>query len=624
MYSIITSRARNMLHSSPPSAVTLNPHPKRRLSCFLFILAQAILTLTFATESIHAQTSQAFVSNFNGDNYRFPASIGDGTTYQRFTTGDYISGYYLQSIELQFPEAISASFSDWRDEIAVEIWSVKPNGRPDASIISLSIPPGDSLSGNVAFSAPEKAHLLPKTQYFMVVRRVTGSRTIRGKFNLTGNDAEDDGSQAGWKIANGYNFYSSRNGSWGTETLSMKMRINGTNAPLTTYSLTPTLSAKEGEDESLTITLTKTLEAPNQFLDFDITYDYSGGAEEDDFKDQSPIDFTVIHLASEATFGMPFAADNLVEGNETLTVKVVPTNSDWFVTPGKTDTATVTILDKDAPTAKIAFGADPTSEEEFEITALDNDSGRKVEVSINKLPSEETRFEIEVTGGTATEGNDYSITKSVTFGPETDKLQFLTLDTPEDGLVEFEETIELRIVPANEEVNDLGDYYQRHSEGSKAILPIQDYESDIAKIAFGGDAASVKKHTASVDENGQGSLEVPVTVSHLPSTSTDFAIEVLGTSSATESSDFLLGSTVTFGPDDTNKTKNVIVVIANDTDLEPDETIELRIVPADIEVDDLGDYYKRNKDGATAKITIKNDDPPPPRQTFRFHQATEN
>jgi len=610
-----------MLHTSPPSTVTLNPHPKRRLSRFLITLAQAIVALTFVTDPIHAQTSQVLVSNFGQENFRRYRGSIENYSYQGFTTGGHFSGYYLQSIELKFTQAVS--FTNLSNEIAAEIWSVNQDGTPNENekIVTLSPPPGNSLSGDVAFSAPEKAHLLPNTQYFFVIGRKSGNSS-GGQYLYTARDNEDSGAQDGWKIADDYYFKRLFGGGWGTDNTSVKMRINGTNAPLTTYSLTPTLSVKEGEEKTLTITLTQ---EASPFVDFDVNYVYSGGAEEDDFRNPFPTPEAIVWLESEATIGIPFVADNLVEGDETLTVKIVPIEaySDWFVTPGKTDTATVTILDLDAATAKIAFGDEPTSEEEFDIGILEKDS-RDVAVVINKLPSEETQFEIEVTGGTATEGTDYSITKSVTFGPKTEKLLFLTLVTPEDGLVEFEETIELRIVPADEEVNDLGDYYQRHSKGSKAILPILDYESFRAKIAFGEDAASVTKHTASVAENGQGSLEVPVTVSHLPATSTEFAIEVLGTSTATENTDFFLGSTVTFGPDDTNKTKNVLVAIANDTDLEPDETIELRIVPADTEVDDLGDYYKRDKDGATATLTITNDDPPPPRQTFRFHRVTKN
>ena len=53
------------------------------------------------------------------------------------------------------------------------------------------------------------------------------------------------------------------------------------------------------------------------------------------------------------------------------------------------------------------------------------------------------------------------------------------------------------------------------------------------------------------------------------------------------------------------------VAITDDSDLEPDETIELRIAAADATVDDLGDHYARDGNGALATVTIANDELPP-------------
>ena len=52
------------------------------------------------------------------------------------------------------------------------------------------------------------------------------------------------------------------------------------------------------------------------------------------------------------------------------------------------------------------------------------------------------------------------------------------------------------------------------------------------------------------------------------------------------------------------------VTITNDSDLEPDETIELVIAAADDPVDDLGDHYVRDGNGSLATVTVENDELP--------------
>ncbi|MCY4560272.1 MAG: hypothetical protein OXF79_28725, partial [Chloroflexi bacterium] len=133
-------------------------------------------------------------------------------------------------------------------------------------------------------------------------------------------------------------------------------------------------------------------------------------------------------------------------------------------------------------------------------------------------------------------------------------------------------------------------------------------------MAFGNSAAGTAKYTASVAENvSGGTLEVPVTVSHLPGSPTTFEIEVLATGTAVEGADYRIGTkSVTFGPDDTTRTQNLTVTIVDDTDVEPGETIELRIAAADDPVDDLGDYYARGRNGSRATLTVTNDDIPLP------------
>ena len=143
-------------------------------------------------------------------------------------------------------------------------------------------------------------------------------------------------------------------------------------------------------------------------------------------------------------------------------------------------------------------------------------------------------------------------------------------------------------------------------------LTVTDDDAAAAKVAFGSDAAGTAKHAVSVAENvSGGKVDVPVTVSHLPAASTTFAIEVLNTSTATEYTDAqnpgdfrIETKSVTFGPSDTDKTKNVAVTITNDAVLEADETIELKIAAADSPATALEDHYARDESGSLATLTI--------------------
>ena len=158
-------------------------------------------------------------------------------------------------------------------------------------------------------------------------------------------------------------------------------------------------------------------------------------------------------------------------------------------------------------------------------------------------------------------------------------------------------------------------------------LTVTDDDAAAAKVAFGSDAAGTAKHAVSVAENvSGGKVDVPVTVSHLPAASTTFAVEVLNTGTATEYTDAqnpgdfrIETKSVTFGPTDTDKTRNVAVTITDDAVLEPDETIELRIAAADNPATALEDHYARDENGALATVTITNDEPPdetPPSPEF--------
>ena len=435
-----------------------------------------------------------------------------------------------------------------------------------------------------------------------------------------------------------------------------------------------------------------------------------------------------------ASSGVVTTSDDLVEEDETLTVSISAPDTSIFGA-GNPSTTTITIEDDDRGAAKIALGSDAASTAKYAATVAEAVTGGtfNLPVTVSHLPAASATFAVEVlTGGTAGEGSDFSIAaKSVTFGPTTAKTQNVAITLTDDSDYEEDETIELRIVAADNSANDLGDHYARDAagataavtltsedpalapktyalssaatateggnaqltltlgenapsgglaftasatystpalgkagpgdtnnlrttahtvaagkssdtisipitadglvegtetftvavtaddagwsvdsnRGNTATITIISKDRETASIAVGNDAASTAKYAATVSEAVTGgTLNVPVTVSHLPGASTAFAVEVLSGGTAGEGSDFSIAAkSVTFGPA-TAKTQNVAITLTNDSEYETDETIELRIVAADATADDLGDYYARDAAGATATVTITSDD----------------
>ena len=135
-------------------------------------------------------------------------------------------------------------------------------------------------------------------------------------------------------------------------------------------------------------------------------------------------------------------------------------------------------------------------------------------------------------------------------------------------------------------------------------------------IAFGNRRAAVgppvPNYAATVSED-DGTVNVPITVNFLPASSTTYAVEVVTDqdgSTATEyvdaqnPNDFQIATkSVTFGPSDTSNTKNLSVAITDDSAVEADETIVLRLA--------TGDSHAVPTTGGRATLTITDNDDPP-------------
>ena len=350
---------------------------------------------------------------------------------------------------------------------------------------------------------------------------------------------------------------------------------------------------------------------------------------------QAPGDYRI--GTSSVTFG-PGASDSttqnlavtitddmLVEDDQTIVLRITDSSGAdnlgaHYTRNAASRVSTVTIEDDDADEAKIAFGnsASSTSESPVTATETDADAAVSVPVTISAKPESEITIPITVVStGTTASAADYTITtSSVTFGPGSSDstTQNLTVTVKGDELVEADQTIVLRVADTS---SGLGRHYARDATSRQTTFTINDDERPGAKIAFGADAAGIAAYTADVDED-DGTVNVPLTLTDLPESSTTFTVEVLETATrpATEYTNAqapgdyrVLGSKqVTFAPTDADNTENVRVALQNNDLVEYPETVELRIVAEDDQVDDLGDHYARNAQSRLATLTVADDD----------------
>ena len=256
----------------------------------------------------------------------------------------------------------------------------------------------------------------------------------------------------------------------------------GTPAVTKTYALTSEVTAAEGANAELTVTLGE--DAPTGGLALSVAYDYGGGASASD-TGTTPSTVTVAENTKTATLTVPLASDDLVEGEETFTATLSTSVSGWQAASSGAS-GTVKITDEDAGNAKVAFGTDAAGTSKHAVSVAEDAGTVNVAVTVSHLPAASTTFAIEVLGtGTATEGTDYSIgSKSVTFASTGSKTKNVTVTVTDDSDLEADETIELRIAAADQTVDDLGDHYARDENGSLATVTITNDEDPPAPTAL--------------------------------------------------------------------------------------------------------------------------------------------
>ena len=252
-------------------------------------------------------------------------------------------------------------------------------------------------------------------------------------------------------------------------------------------------------------------------------------------------------------FDITLGVDAKLEANETLTV-AMSTLAATTLGVDITDQATVTITNDDDASVTIADVSGNEDDGAITITAtLDNpvDGGFSVDVSTSD--------------GTATAGVDYFAVSSqtLTFAGTANETKAFTVTPKVDSDPEANETVNITVgnLAATSLAVDITD---------AAVLTIID-----------DDASSISIDDPTIAEGSSGNTDLTFTVSldkpQIAAVTVDYAVTG-GTATSRDDYTILADGTLTFAAGETSKT--VVISVIGDTNVEPNETIELTLTNA--------------------------------------------
>ena len=263
---------------------------------------------------------------------------------------------------------------------------------------------------------------------------------------------------------------------------------------------------------------------------------------------------TFVGTAGETqVFDITLGVDTKLEANETLTV-AMSTLAATTLGVDITDQATVTITNDDDASVTIADVSGNEDDGAITITAtLDNpvDGGFSVDVSTSD--------------GTATAGVDYFAVSSqtLTFAGTANETKTFTVTPKVDSNPESNETVNITV-------------------GNLAATSLAVDITDVAVLTIiDDDASSISIDDPTIAEGSSGNTDLTFTVSlnksQIAAVTVDYAVTG-GTATSGDDYIILADGTLTFAAGETSKT--VVISVIGDTNVEPNETIELTLTNA--------------------------------------------
>ena len=480
---------------------------------------RALLTTPAAPATLVSNHKQTTGTSFSSNNW---------VSAQAFTTGSNPAGYTLTAIEAVVEQTWVNN--PQRRSVRAELWSRQAStGNPNQKIVDLTVPM--DFANTLSFTPSTNTVLEANTTYYFLLY-TTGDYNMA--IDRVTSPNEDSGGAAGWRITNGRRTKNAQTPSgaaaWTGEGDSMRITVKGSvplgdlytrhaesskgtvtieddearaaqvafnsNAASTVkFTATPDENVSGGK-QTVPITISALPEVESDFTVSVLTSgtatesaDYTIAAKTFTF---APEDDSATTDVDESTLTrnleITITDDAWVENDQTIELEISSGDGffDKYTRHANASKATVTIHDNEHHDAKIAIGSVATSTTKHTASATEGtDTTLTVPITITHLPESDTTFAVEVqtSGTTARDSEDTNnatgnpkdydfVSKEVTFTNTGAKSKDLTINIADDNVEEDDEQIQLRIKPADNPNNDLGDYYARDAAGSTSTITL--------------------------------------------------------------------------------------------------------------------------------------------------------
>ncbi len=281
----------------------------------LAAIALAVALVAGIPTGAQAQTpTTALVSNL-GQADGVTQGYGRDQT-QAFTTGDNAAGYILDSVDIEIAALSDSAIFSSKTTAAIHSDS---SGAPGAQVDALINPAYQATSTDRNFNFPGGFRLAANTTYWLVLDS-DGTAQGTNSLRLTASLSEDAGGASGFSIADNSRWrLASSTGGWGSNSSSLKIRINGREAH-------PRLVSNLGQIHGNT--------SP---LDHDYAHSFTTGSNTDGYTLNS-VDVTFASLSDSALFSSKLTASIRSDSSGAPGAQVAPlTNPAYRATTSNRD-----------------------------------------------------------------------------------------------------------------------------------------------------------------------------------------------------------------------------------------------------------------------------------------------
>ena len=368
---------------------------------------------------------------------------------QQFTTGDHATSYTLIEIVVDIGKSCTKAPGFALHRSITDINGLEVPGARVVDLIGSAARTGES-----SFVPASAITLTPSTQYFVLLKTATAATNTDCKVRRTLSRNVDNGVASGWDIADRAVFSSDSGATWINTPMSpedpppaIQIAVKGTTPAPRAISIADASAAENAGHLLFDVTLSRTFQRPVK-VDFETI---SGGTatEGDDYHARRT--YTHVILAGDKTAQMGFALieDTVSDDGETVKVRL----SNARVVDAYGDKIKDLDITRAEATGTITAPATTTTNVSgltigIQDATGDEDNGWLVfRVRLSRKYDDYVCYDFEsISGGTATEGTDYSkrpkVRQWVQIGKRVDKPFVSIID---DSVNDNGETVKVKI-----------------------------------------------------------------------------------------------------------------------------------------------------------------------------------